>query len=160
MVREYDPPTEARTALALDLSPSPDGPERFEAAVGLAAGIFVSLLAEGVRVPLIALGANVHSVPVPHERSAPMAPGVGLDLLACAEESGSFAPERLLAELDARRGGVSALHLVSACRSDTHTRFADALRARGIEVSLHWIGDQPGEIDPAKIGAGEVVVLS
>lgn len=112
VVREYQQEYFRRVAVVLDAELGDVDPDRFEAAISLAAGIVQRAAREDALIDLLVVGRDVHELSS-RGGSAESVLGVTLDVLACVKSDIPFDGDAVLAAVRPFLGRLSAVMLIT-----------------------------------------------
>jgi uncharacterized protein (DUF58 family) len=138
MVRQYQEEYFTRIGVVVDTDARGRGPEPFEAALSLCAGIIarlcqgealVDVLVTGEHAERLSLGRNLASL----ERA--------LDVLGAVQAAPEFAGERLLGRLGPHLSRLSSVVLVALDWDEARAAFVTAIEARSVSVVAFVVGD-------------------
>jgi uncharacterized protein (DUF58 family) len=138
MVRQYQEEYFTRIGVVVDTDARGRGPEPFEAALSLCAGIIarlcqgealVDVLVTGEHAERLSLGRNLASL----ERA--------LDVLGAVQAAPEFAGERLLGQLGPHLTRLSSVVLIALDWDEARAAFVAAIEARSVSVVAFVVGD-------------------
>jgi uncharacterized protein (DUF58 family) len=159
VVREYQQEYFRRVAVVLDTELRDADPERFEAAIAVAAGVVRRAAQEDALVDLLVVGREVHELSA-RGGSTESVLGVTLDVLACVKGGAAFDGEAAEAAVRPFVGRLSAVILVTLFADGARAAAAERLHRLGVDCVVVAVlgGDDPLPSAPARAVRADAVL--